>query len=54
MGIFIGGIGALAPARRGDLSAVGIRALVGATLATLMTGAVAGFYYHGQQGLLGV
>ena len=54
VGIFIGGIGALAPARRGDLSALGIRALVGATLATLMTGAVAGFYYYGQQGLLGV
>lgn len=54
MGIFIGGIGALAPGRRGDLSALGIRALVGATLATLMTGAVAGFYYYGQQGLLGV
>ncbi|MDE0213980.1 MAG: nucleoside permease nupX [Deltaproteobacteria bacterium] len=54
MGIFIGGIGALAPARRGDLSALGLRALVGATLATLMTGAVAGFYYYGQQGLLGM
>lgn len=54
VGIFIGGIGALAPGRRGDLSALGIRALVGATLATLMTGAVAGFYYYGQQGLLGV
>lgn len=54
MGIFIGGIGALAPARRGDLSALGLRALAGATLATLMTGAVAGFYYYGQQGLLGM
>ena len=45
VGIFIGGIGgigALAPARRGDLSSLGIRALVGATLATLMTGALAG------------
>lgn len=54
MGIFIGGIGALAPARRGDLSALGLRTLAGATLATLMTGAVAGFYYYGQQGLLGM
>ena len=54
LGIFIGGIGALAPARRGDLSSLGIRALVGATLATLMTGALAGFYYYGQTGLLGI
>ena len=54
VGIFIGGIGALAPARRGDLSSLGIRALVGATLATLMTGALAGFYYYGQTGLLGI
>ena len=54
VGIFIGGIGALAPERRGDLSSLGIRALVGATLATLMTGALAGFYYYGQTGLLGI
>ena len=54
VGVFIGGIGALAPARRGDLSSLGIRALVGATLATLMTGALAGFYYYGQTGLLGI
>ena len=54
VGIFIGGIGALAPERRGDLSSLGIRALVGATLTTLMTGALAGFYYYGQTGLLGI
>jgi CNT family concentrative nucleoside transporter len=54
VGVFVGGIGALAPSRRGDLSSLGIRALVGATLATLMTGAVAGFYYYGQKGLLGI
>ena len=47
-------IGALAPSRRGDLSSLGIPALVGATLATLMTGALAGFYYYGQKGLLGL
>lgn len=54
VGVFIGGIGALAPARRSDLSALGVRALVGATLATLMTGALAGFYYYGQPGILGI
>ena len=54
VGIFVGGISALAPSRRGDLAALGLRALVGATLATLMTGTLAGFYYYGQEGLLGL
>lgn len=53
MGIFVGGISALAPARRNDLAALGLRALLGSTLATLMTGALAGLFYHGQQGLIG-
>jgi CNT family concentrative nucleoside transporter len=52
VGIFVGGISALAPARRDDLTALAPRALVGATLATLMTGAVAGLFYHGQAGIL--
>jgi len=54
MGIFVGGFAALAPNRRDDLAALGLRALAGATLATLMTGAVAGLLYHGQPGLLGL
>jgi CNT family concentrative nucleoside transporter len=54
MGIFVGGISALAPSRRNDLAALGFRALLGATLATLMTGALAGLLYHGQKGLLGL
>jgi len=54
VGVFVGGIAALAPDRRGDLSSLGLRALVGATIATLMTGALAGFYYYGQTGLLGI
>ncbi len=54
VGIFIGGISALAPSRRDDLSSLGLRALIGATLATLMTGALAGLFYHGQTGLLGL
>jgi len=52
VGIFVGGIAALAPSRRDDLSALGPRALVGATLATLMTGALAGALYHGQPGVI--
>jgi CNT family concentrative nucleoside transporter len=53
VGIFVGGIAAVAPSRRDDLTALGLRALAGATLATLMTGALAGLFYHGQGGLLG-
>jgi CNT family concentrative nucleoside transporter len=52
IGIFVGGIAALAPSRRDDLAALGLRALVGATLATLMTGALTGVFYHGQVGVL--
>jgi CNT family concentrative nucleoside transporter len=54
VGIFVGGISALAPSRRGDLAAIGPRALVGATLATLMTGALAGAFYYGERGILGL
>jgi CNT family concentrative nucleoside transporter len=42
IGIQIGGIGVMAPERRGDLSLLGFRALIGASLATLMTAAIAG------------
>lgn len=42
--IFIGGTAALAPSRRDDLAGLGVRALLAATLATLMTGCVAGIF----------
>lgn len=48
LAIFIGGVAALAPERRADLVRVGPRALLAATLACLMTGAVAGIFYHAQ------
>jgi len=54
VGIFVGGVAALAPSRRDDLAGLGLRALAGATLATLMTGALAGLLYHGQSGMLGL
>ncbi len=47
MAIFIGGAAALAPSRRAALAAVGPRALLAATLACLMTGAVAGTFFCG-------
>jgi concentrative nucleoside transporter, CNT family len=52
MAIFVGGISALVPERRKDLAAVGPRALLAATLACLMTGAVAGVFYHGGLAIL--
>lgn len=44
LAIFVGGTVALAPERRKDVVAVGFRALLAATLACLMTAAVAGVY----------
>ncbi len=54
IGIFVGGTAALAPSRRGDLAAVGLKALAAATIATLMTGAIAGVFYHGEASILGL
>jgi len=52
LAIFVGGAAALVPTRRRDLAAVGARALLAATLACLMTGAVAGTFYHSPQTVL--
>src|SRR5690606_35744199 len=40
--IQVGGIGGMAPNRQGDLSRLGIRAMLAASLATLMSGTIAG------------
>ncbi|MEW6600408.1 MAG: nucleoside transporter C-terminal domain-containing protein [Nitrospirota bacterium] len=53
LAIFVGGTAALVPGRTADLSAVGPRALLAATLACLMTAAVAGTFYPGGSILLG-
>jgi len=53
MGIFIGGLSALAPKRTRDLSILGPRALLAATLACLLTAAVAGAFYNQSSILLG-
>ena len=42
MGIFVGGLTALVPARAKDVSLLGLRALWTAFLATLLTGCIAG------------
>ena len=51
MAIFVGGTAALAPSRRDDLASLGPRALLAATLATLMTGCIAGMF-SGSEGVL--
>ncbi len=50
--IFVGGTAALEPSRRDDLAALGWRALLAATLATLMVGCVAGIFSTGEGVLL--
>jgi len=42
IGIQIGGIGGIAPERRADLARLGLRAMLGGTLACCMTGCIAG------------
>jgi CNT family concentrative nucleoside transporter len=42
LGIMIGGMGTMAPERRDEIVALGLRSIVAGTLATCMTGAVVG------------
>jgi CNT family concentrative nucleoside transporter len=53
LAIFVGGIGALVPQRYKDLTQVAFKALLAATLACLMTGAVAGLFFTQGSILLG-
>lgn len=53
LAIFVGGVSALVPSRTKDISAQGLRALVAATLACLMTAAVAGTFFRSGSILLG-
>ncbi len=45
IGIQIGGIGGLAPGQRKTLTEFGVKSLIGGTIATLLTGAVAGMLF---------
>ena len=42
LGILVGGLGALIPERRAEVAALGLRSVLSGTLATLMSGALAG------------
>jgi len=43
--ILLGGLGGMAPSRRHDIARLGIRALLAATLANMMSAAIAGFFF---------
>lgn len=53
MGIFVGGMTNLIPSRSSDISSVAWKSLWAATLATIMTGCVAGIFFFGQGAALG-
>ena len=42
LGIMVGGLGAMAPDRRGEIVSLGLKSIVAGTLATCMTGAIVG------------
>jgi CNT family concentrative nucleoside transporter len=44
IGVLLGGLGVLAPSRRAEISQLSLRALVAATLANLMSAAIAGTF----------
>ena len=46
IGIQIGGIGGLAPGQRKTLSQFGVKALIGGTVAALLTAAIAGMFFN--------
>ncbi|KIX14824.1 NupC/NupG family nucleoside CNT transporter [Dethiosulfatarculus sandiegensis] len=50
--IYVGGFGALAPGRMGELSRLGFKALWAATLTTCMTGCIAGLFAFGAETVL--
>lgn len=45
IGIQIGGIGVLAPERRADLAELGFKAMIGGTIASLLTASIAGIFF---------
>lgn len=52
-GIFVGGLSNLIPNRRSEVSSLGVKALWAGTLATIMTGCIAGLFDFGNPAVLG-
>ena len=46
LGIMIGGIGAIVPSRRLEIAQLGLKSILAGTMATCMTGAIAGLIYY--------
>ena len=46
--ILLGGLGSIVPSRRKDVARLGLRALIGGTLANLMSAALAGLFFSLQ------
>ena len=44
LAILLGGLGGMAPSRRGEIASLGLRSILGGTLATLMAGCWAGIF----------
>jgi CNT family concentrative nucleoside transporter len=44
IGILLGGLGTMAPARRPDIAALGLRAVLAGFMANLMSAAIASFF----------
>ena len=53
VGIFVGGLSALVPSRSKDISSLAWKALYAGTLATFMTGCIAGLFFHEGTAVLG-
>lgn len=53
VGIFVGGLAGLVPSRSQDISALAWKALWAGTLATLMTGCIAGIFFYDGMVVLG-
>ncbi|MBK8396570.1 MAG: nucleoside:proton symporter [Leptospiraceae bacterium] len=54
IGIFVGGLSNLVPSRSSEISAIAWKAMWAATLATLMTGCVAGIFDFGSPDVIGM
>jgi CNT family concentrative nucleoside transporter len=53
MAIYVGGYVALAPTKTKEMTSLGLRALIGATLACLLTACFAGLFFGNNSILLG-
>lgn len=45
VGIMLGGLAAIVPERRGELAQLGLKSIMAGTMATCMTGAIAGLFF---------